>query len=119
MVFLPNLNEMRSLEEFADEDAVLLMDNSSSHVGEEVLSLLRDARVRVITLAPHTARIFQKLDLCLFGVLKRRGQYVFPFDNDQTTTNFLLKIYQTFRQTMIEPNIWEPLKKLGLDLVPV
>jgi hypothetical protein len=40
MVFLPNLNELRSLEEFADEDAVSLMDNCSSHVGEEVLSLL-------------------------------------------------------------------------------
>jgi hypothetical protein len=49
MVFLPNLTELRSLEEFADEDAVLLMDNCSSHVGEEVLGLLPDARVRVIT----------------------------------------------------------------------
>jgi hypothetical protein len=48
MVFLPNLNELRSLEEFSDEDAVLLMDNCSSHVGEEALSLLQDARVRVI-----------------------------------------------------------------------
>jgi hypothetical protein len=45
MVFRPNLNELRSLEEFADEDAVLSTDSCSSHVGEEVLSLLRDARV--------------------------------------------------------------------------
>jgi hypothetical protein len=49
MVFLPNPNELRSLEEFADEGAVLLMDNYSSHVREEVPSLLRDAGVRVIT----------------------------------------------------------------------
>jgi hypothetical protein len=47
MVFLPNLNELGSLKEFANEDAVLLMDNCSSHVGEEVLSLLRVSRVRV------------------------------------------------------------------------
>jgi hypothetical protein len=26
-VFLPNLNELRSLEEFGNEDAVVLMDN--------------------------------------------------------------------------------------------
>jgi 2-methylisocitrate lyase-like PEP mutase family enzyme len=96
MVFLPNLNELRSLEEFADEDAVLLMDNSSSHVGEEVLSLLRDVRVRVISWTPHTTHIFQELDLCLFGVLKRRGQYLLPFDDHQTTTSFLLNIYWTF-----------------------
>jgi hypothetical protein len=65
MVFLPNLNELRSSEEFADEDAVLLIYNYSSHVGEEVLILLRDARVPVITWAPHTTHIFQELDLCL------------------------------------------------------
>jgi 2-methylisocitrate lyase-like PEP mutase family enzyme len=104
MVFLPNLNKLQSLEEFADEDPVLLMDNRSSHVGEEVLSLLRDAHVRIITWAPHAIHIFQELDLCLFGVLKRRGQYGLPFDDDHTTTNFLLMIYRTFRQTMIEPN---------------
>jgi hypothetical protein len=114
MVFLPNLNELQSLEEFAGENIVLLMDNCSSHVGEEVLSLLRDARVRAITLAPHTTHIFQELDLCLFGVLKRRGQYLLPFDDDQTTTNFLLKIYRTFRQTMIKLNIWGAFQETGL-----
>jgi 2-methylisocitrate lyase-like PEP mutase family enzyme len=70
-VFLPNLNEPRSLKEFADEDSVSLMDNCLSHVGEEILSPLRDARVRMITWASHTMRIFQRLDICLFGVLKR------------------------------------------------
>jgi hypothetical protein len=33
MVFTPNLNERRNLEQFTDEDAVLLMDNCPSHVG--------------------------------------------------------------------------------------
>jgi hypothetical protein len=31
-VFLPNLAELRRLDEFAEETAVLLMDNPSSHV---------------------------------------------------------------------------------------
>jgi hypothetical protein len=114
MVFLPNLDELRSLEEFADEDVVLLTDNCSSHVGEEVLSLIQDSRVRVIIWTPHTTHIFQELDLCLFAVLKRRGQYILPFDDDQTTNNFLLKIDRTFRQTMIEPNIWGAFQEAGL-----
>jgi hypothetical protein len=46
-VFLPNLNELRPLEEFVDEDAILLMDNCPSHVADEVLGLLRDTRLRV------------------------------------------------------------------------
>jgi hypothetical protein len=44
-VFLPILNERQSLEDFADEGIVLLMDNCPSHVSEEILSLLRDAQV--------------------------------------------------------------------------
>jgi hypothetical protein len=58
--------------------------------------------------------IFQELDLCLFGVLKRQGQYVLPFDDNRTTTNFLLKIYRTLRQTMVEANILEAFQEAGL-----
>jgi hypothetical protein len=47
-----------SLEEFGDEDAVVLMDNCPSHVMDEVLGLLRYARVRVLTWAPHATQIF-------------------------------------------------------------
>jgi hypothetical protein len=51
------------------------MDICSSHVKEEVLNLLRDARVRVITWAPHAMQILQELDVSLFGVLKPPEQY--------------------------------------------
>jgi hypothetical protein len=61
-VFFPNLNELPALQEFADEDGVLLMDNCPSHVTDEVLGLLRDARVRVIIWSIHTTQIFQQLD---------------------------------------------------------
>jgi hypothetical protein len=60
--FLSNLTEPRSLDECADEYAVVLMD---------ILGLLRDAAVRVITWAPHMTQIFQQVDVSLFGVLKR------------------------------------------------
>jgi hypothetical protein len=114
-VFLPNLNELRTLEEFAEEDAVLFMDNGRSHVGEDILNLLRDSRVRIITWAPQTTHLFQQLDICLFGILKRKEQYPLPFDNDETTSDFLQNIYQTFRQTMIEPNIWGVSPEAGFE----
>jgi hypothetical protein len=83
-----------------------LMNNCLNHTGADILSVLRDARARIITWAPHTTLIFQELGICLFGVLKRRGQYTLSFDNGETTTGFLLKIYRSFKHTMIEPNIW-------------
>jgi hypothetical protein len=110
MVFMPNLNE-----QFADEDAVLSMDNCPSHVDEEVSTILRDVRVRIITWPPHTTHVFQELDLCLFGVLKRSGQYILPFDDNQTTADFFLKIDRMFRQTMTEPNIWGAFQEAGFE----
>jgi hypothetical protein len=74
MVFMPNLNELRSLEQFADEDAVLLMYNCPNPVAEEVSIIRLDARVRIITWPRHMTQVFQALDLCSFGVLRRRGQ---------------------------------------------
>jgi hypothetical protein len=115
MVFIPNLNELRNLEQFADEDAVLLMDNCPSHVGDVILNLLRQERVRVITWPPHTTQIFQELDTSLFGVLKRKGQYKLPFDDDQPTATFLLNTYRTFRQTMVEANIWGAFHQAGFE----
>jgi hypothetical protein len=95
-----------------------LTDNCPSHVGEEILSLLRDARVRITTWAAHTTHIFQQLDICLFGVLKRKEQFALPFGNDQTTIDFLLNIYRTFKQTMIEPNIWRAFHEAGFVFDP-
>jgi hypothetical protein len=114
-VFIQNLNELRSLEEFADEEAVLLMDNCPSHVGELILSVLRDVRVRVISWPPHTTQIFQELDVSLFGVLKRKGQYKLPIEDDQGTAAFRLKTYRAFKQTMIEANIWGAFHELGFE----
>jgi hypothetical protein len=114
-VFIPNLNELRSLEQFAAEDAVLLVDNCPSHVCDVILNLLREERVRIITWPHHTTQIFQKLDTPLFGVLKRKGQYKLPFDDDLPTATFLLTIYRTFKQTMIEANIWGAFQQAGFE----
>jgi hypothetical protein len=114
-VFIPNLNELRSLEQFARAEAVLLIDNCPSHVAEVLLDLLLEAGVRVITWPPHTTQIFYELDMSLFGVLKRREQYKLPFDDDQGTAIFLLWIYRAFKQIMIETNIWAAFQPEGFE----
>jgi hypothetical protein len=93
------------LEAFTEEDAVLLMDNCPSHVTREVIGILTEARVRVITFASHTTQIFQILDLTLFGVLNHQRRYDLPFDDDAATVKFIMKVYRDFKNTMVEPNI--------------
>jgi hypothetical protein len=82
-VFLPNLAILRTLDEFADEIGVVWTENYPNHSTDDVISLLTEARVRVITLAVHTTQIFEILDGTLFGVLKRRPKYELPFEDEK------------------------------------
>jgi hypothetical protein len=92
MVFLPNLAELRKLDAFTEETGVLLMDNCPSHVTVDIIRLLTEARVCVITLAPYTTQIFQVLDVTLFGVLKRRLGAKLPFEDEKATVKFIMKV---------------------------
>jgi hypothetical protein len=75
-----------------------------------VIDLLSQARVRIVTFAPHTTQIFQaldlNLDLTLFGVLKRRGQHQLPLGDDAGSARFIKKISRDFRSTMTDIKIW-------------
>jgi hypothetical protein len=104
-VFLPNLVELRTLDAFTEETGVLLMDNCPSHVTDDIIGLLTEARVRVIIFAPYTTQIFQVLDVILFGVLKRRLGYKLPFEDEKGTVKFIMKVYHDFKQTMVESNV--------------
>jgi hypothetical protein len=114
-VFLPYVIGLRNLARLVVEEAVLLMDNCSSHVTDDVSRLLAEVRMHVITFAPHTTQIFQVLHLTLFGVLKRRTGYALPFENDNATAKFITRVYHDFRQTMIQPNIWAAFHALGFE----
>jgi hypothetical protein len=54
MIFLPYLNELRDMEQFKGREAVLLMENCSPHISDEVVAVLTEARVRIIIFATHT-----------------------------------------------------------------
>jgi hypothetical protein len=71
-VLISFIERLRTNPEFTDKSAVLLMDNCFIHTRSEVLTTLRDHSVKVITFPPHTTEIFHTLDLCLFGVFKRK-----------------------------------------------
>jgi hypothetical protein len=114
-VFLPNLAELRKLEAFTEETGVLLMDNCLSHVIDDIIAVLTEARVRATTFAPYTTQIFQVLDVTLFGVLKRCLGYKLPFEDEKETVRFIMKVYHDFKQTMVEPNTCGALRSIGFE----
>jgi hypothetical protein len=82
------------------------MDNCSPHIGEAVIALLTDARVKIVTFATYTTQIFQVLDMVLFGALKKHATSLTMLDEEQSTAAFLIKVYHDYKQTMVEVNIW-------------
>jgi hypothetical protein len=105
-ILLSYLDTFRGRAVLAQEIAVLLNAHCSADVSDDVISILIEARVRVITFAPHTAQLFQPFDLTLFAVLKRRTRYELPFDDDNATVKVIMKVYHDFTQTMARPNVW-------------
>jgi hypothetical protein len=92
IIFIYCLIEPRESEEFAECEALLLMDNCSPHMEEAVIALLTGARVRVVTFAPHTTQIFQVLDVVLFSALKKYDTSLTMLDEEQSATAFLVKV---------------------------
>jgi hypothetical protein len=82
------------------------MADFSDRVNDDLIRRLTEATVHVITFAPLTTQIFQVLDLTLYGVLKKRGRYKLPSENDTAKVKVIMKVYHDFGQTMVSPNAW-------------
>jgi hypothetical protein len=89
------------------------MANCSPHISDDVMAVLINARVRVITFAPHTTHVFQMLDVVLFDALKKHAIGLEMLNEESGTTAFILKLYHDFKQTMVEVNIWEAFSAIG------
>jgi hypothetical protein len=112
-ILFPYIDTVRALAVFAQEIAVLLIDDCSAHVSDDVICILTEPMVRVITFAPHATQVFQILDLTLFGALKRCPRYELWFDDDNATVKVITKVYHDFTHTMSRPNIWRTFRALG------
>jgi hypothetical protein len=55
---------------------VLLCDNCASHVDDEIMSMLANHNIRVVTFPPHTTHLFPPLDLVTFAAFKREKREI-------------------------------------------
>jgi hypothetical protein len=114
-IFIPYLNELRESEQMNACEAVLLMDNCSPHVSDDIVAVLTNARVRVITFAPHTIHLFQMLDVVLFDALKKLASGLKMWNGESGNVTFIIKLYHDFKQTMVEVNIWGAFSPIGFS----
>jgi hypothetical protein len=114
-VLIPFINRVRTNDQLAGKPAILFMDNCPFHMRREVLKMLREHNVRVITFPPHTSQVFQALDLSLFGVLKRKLQYKLPLCNDDAVVMFIQKAFHSLKQTFVPDNVRNAFKMVGIE----
>jgi hypothetical protein len=104
---LPYIDIFCALVVFAQEVAVLLVNNCSVDVSNDVIRILTVARVRVITFVPHTTQFVQVFDFAICGVPERRPKYEMPFDENNATVNVITKVYRDFTETRIKSTVWK------------
>jgi hypothetical protein len=114
-ILLPYIDSLRRLAVFTKEVAALLMDDCSADVSDAATRVLTEARVRVITFAPHITQVFQVLVLTLFRVPMGCPRYERPFDGANATVKVIMKVYQDFLQTMARSNVWGIFRAFGFE----
>ena len=73
-----------------------LFDNFSSHLDLDLLEILADNLILVITYASHTSHIFQVLDLLLFIVLKVYKKSIPKNDQNSPKIDHLYRVFHAY-----------------------
>jgi hypothetical protein len=70
-----------------------------------VIRILGRERVTVITFTLDTTRIFQMLDVVLFGALGKYATGLSTLDEEHSAAAFMIKIEPDFKQATVKINI--------------
>jgi hypothetical protein len=97
-VFIPYIEELRSLKKCNGTEAILLMGNCSVHTKLETLQRLTENQVKVVTFPLHATHIFQAHDLSLFGIFNKQMNYKLPFEDNETPAGFVKHIFHNLKQ---------------------
>jgi hypothetical protein len=69
-VLIPRIENVGEANETPDSQAILFIDNCSSHLMEHIIDLLSAHKIKILTLPPHSSGISQMFDLVFFAVFK-------------------------------------------------
>ena len=78
--FIEQVENDRKFVGLKNNPAILFFDNCSSYLDEELLQILAQHMILVITYPSHASHVFQVLYMLLFGVLKAHKKYIIKND---------------------------------------
>ncbi|KAK8884192.1 hypothetical protein M9Y10_043298 [Tritrichomonas musculus] len=113
--FINQVDAERKYCGLEENQAILFFDNCSCHLDEELLQILAEHMILVITYPSHTSHVFQVLDLLLFGVLKDRKKSIQKNDSISPKIDHLFRIFQAYEQNTCSVTIRSSFVKAGFD----
>jgi hypothetical protein len=114
-VVFPALETNRQLPGCENKLCILFCDNCLIHCRDQLFKEFAERGVSIITYPPHTSRLFQVLDLLLFGRLKAVKKYIPRADADPIDTDHLVKIFKTYELVTISTTVRASWKKAGFE----
>ena len=111
--FIPQVQNDRESSGLKDAPAILFYDNCSSHLDDEMLRILAENLIIVITYPPHTSHVFQVLDLLLFGILKKYKKYIPKDDTISPKIDHLKRVFHSYEMSTCSSTIRSSFAKAG------
>jgi hypothetical protein len=113
-IFIPYVCSIRSKPCYSNETAVLLMDNASVHLDPNLIHLLSQNNVLVLTFPPHTSHLFQPCDLNLFACFKAEKSLIKPEKPRSSKIGQILVLIEAFEKAAVSRNIRASFRKAGI-----
>lgn len=111
--FIPFVNATRIELKLENEDGILLCDNCTSHISDNIKQILAQNRIKLISFPPHSSHLFQMLDLVTFGIMKHAKSTIkTPFDRG-TQADVIYRDLKAFEIATISSNNRAGFLKVG------
>jgi hypothetical protein len=117
-VIVPYIATTRETLNLGNTPAVLLCDNCSSHISDEIKQLLAQNNIRLVTFPPHTSHLFQPLDLVTFAAFKREHREIHTDRPGQSQVWRITKLMKALEHATDSTNNRAAFKRAGLKINP-
>ena len=118
LVIFKYIDEIRKNPQYEKETSVILCDNCSAHVDDDLYQEMKNRNIRFITFPPHSSHLFQPLDLVTFGVFKMHLKSITGRIGKSTQASTIKEILRALELAMISDNNRAAFKRAGLKIDP-
>jgi hypothetical protein len=96
--------------------AFLLLDGCSPHFSEGVTKFSDESNLKLLYIPPHSSHLLQCLDVCVFGIAKRRIPKINRTEEVNSQISHIIQLMNGFLSAALPMNLIEPFRNVGISL---